>query len=209
MRTALYIDGFNLYYAALKDDPAVKWLDVRAMASGALSPKNAIVRTRYFTAKVSGSPGDPGAPTRQDAYLRALAAHIPNFSAHFGKFRTEKRRRPLVSPVAGATTAEVWERCEKGSDVNLAVNLVHDAWNNLYDCAVVVSNDSDLAEALFLVRTLGKVVGVLTCRSRPTDELARQASFYRRITRTHLTHSQLPDPVPSPTGPIHRPAVWA
>jgi len=40
---------------------------------------------------------------------------------------------------------------EKGSDVNLAVHLLNDAWLNLYDCAVVISNDSDLAESCRLV----------------------------------------------------------
>ena len=33
----------------------------------------------------------------------------------------------------------------KGSDVNLAVHLLNDGWLDAYDCAVVISNDSDLA----------------------------------------------------------------
>jgi uncharacterized LabA/DUF88 family protein len=49
-------------------------------------------------------------------------------------------------------TAEVIHTEEKGSDVNLGVHLVNDAWLNRYDCAVVVSNDSDLAEAISLVK---------------------------------------------------------
>ena len=41
---------------------------------------------------------------------------------------------------------------EKGTDVNLAVNLLNDMWLDKYDCAVIISNDSDLAEAMCLVR---------------------------------------------------------
>ena len=41
---------------------------------------------------------------------------------------------------------EVIKTEEKGSDVNLAVHLLNDAWLDRYECAVVVSNDSDLAE---------------------------------------------------------------
>lgn len=41
---------------------------------------------------------------------------------------------------------------EKGSDVNLAVHPLNDGWLDAYDCAVVVSNDSDLAEAMRLVK---------------------------------------------------------
>jgi uncharacterized LabA/DUF88 family protein len=45
------------------------------------------------------------------------------------------------------------EREEKGSDVNLASYLLLDAFNREYDLAVVVSNDSDLAEPIRLVRS--------------------------------------------------------
>ena len=44
-------------------------------------------------------------------------------------------------------TVKVWKNEEKGSDVNIAVHVLNDAWQNAHDCAVVVSNDSDLAEA--------------------------------------------------------------
>ena len=98
MRTAIYVDGFNLYYSLLKLEPSLRWLDIRAMAQGALRPQNTIVLTRYFTAKVAATPSNPGAPTRQDAYLRALAAHVPNLAVHVGTFRTERRRRPLAAP---------------------------------------------------------------------------------------------------------------
>ena len=40
---------------------------------------------------------------------------------------------------------------EKGSDVNLATRLVHDAHRDAYEGALVVSNDSDLNEALRIV----------------------------------------------------------
>ena len=33
---------------------------------------------------------------------------------------------------------------EKASDVNLAVHLLNDSWLNAYDCAIVVTNDSDI-----------------------------------------------------------------
>jgi hypothetical protein len=38
----------------------------------------------------------------------------------------------------------VWKNEEKGSDVNLAVHLLDDSWRSGFDCAVIVSNDSDL-----------------------------------------------------------------
>ena len=49
-------------------------------------------------------------------------------------------------------TVNVIKTEEKGSDVNLAVHLLNDAWLNKYECAVIVSNDSDMAEAMRLVK---------------------------------------------------------
>jgi len=57
---------------------------------------------------------------------------------------------------------QVWKNEEKGSDVNLAVHLLNDAWKNEYDCAVVVSNDSDLAESMRLAKQHNKVIGLIT-----------------------------------------------
>ena len=46
---------------------------------------------------------------------------------------------------------EVIRNEEKGSDVNRTLNLLNDGWLNAYDCGVVASNDSDVAEAMRLV----------------------------------------------------------
>jgi len=49
-RVTVYIDGFNLYYALLKPNRAVRWLDLAALGS-ALRPADTVT-VRYFTAKV-------------------------------------------------------------------------------------------------------------------------------------------------------------
>jgi hypothetical protein len=33
MRTIVYIDGFNLYFRLLQKRPALKWLNIKALAS--------------------------------------------------------------------------------------------------------------------------------------------------------------------------------
>lgn len=50
----------------------------------------------------------------------------------------------------------------KGSDVNLAAHMLWDGFRRDYECAVVVSNDSDLLEPIRIVRReLGIPVGVI------------------------------------------------
>ena len=65
MRTFVYVDGFNLYYGALKGT-AFKWLDPVALLKRILQPHHDIVKLKYFTARVSGTPADQSKPQRQD-----------------------------------------------------------------------------------------------------------------------------------------------
>lgn len=95
---------------------------------------------------------------------------------------------------------------EKGSDVNLAVHLLNDAWHDRFECGVVISNDSDLAEAIKLTRENGKKVGVITTLRRPTFKLMNEATFYRRIKVNDLKKCLLPDNIPGTT--IRKPACW-
>ena len=92
--------------------------------------------------------------------------------------------------------------------MNLAVHLLHDAWNNKFDCAVIVSNDSDLAEPVRIVKCeLKKAVGIIIPGSgRPSKELCRFATFVKPIWKSALAASQLPQTIPGTS--IHKPTDW-
>ena len=148
--TNLYIDGFNLYYRALKDTP-FRWLDLRKLAE-TLFPQDTIHKICYFTARLDSRPGNPNQPRRQLVYLRALST-LPALDVYYGVFRSGVKRRPLAQPVPGLPThVLVKESEEKGSDVNLATRLLIDGFKGEYEQAVVVSNDADFAGAMRSVR---------------------------------------------------------
>ena len=115
---------------------------------------------------------------------------------------------PLKRPVGGTRMAEVIKTEEKGSDVNLAVHLLNDAWRKAYDCAVVVTNDSDIAEAMRLVRLHHSIrIGLLTPGTgRSSQQLRAHAHFLRHIRPNALANSQLPDPIPGTN--IRKPSRW-
>ena len=75
MKTIVYVDGFNLYYGALRGTP-YKWLDVVALCR-ALLPRHEVTGVKYFTARVSPRESDPQQRTRQQVYLRAIQARSP------------------------------------------------------------------------------------------------------------------------------------
>lgn len=126
MSTAVYIDAFNLYYGSLKGTDC-KWLDLSKMMS-LLLPNQNITEIRYFTAKISAKPYDPGAPLRQQAYLSALET-LGNVSIHYGRYQSNIVKMPLANPARGQSRmVEVIKSEEKGSDVNLATHLLVDAF---------------------------------------------------------------------------------
>jgi hypothetical protein len=100
MRTWVYVDGFNLYYGAVKGTQ-FKWLNILKLAQHVLPSSHVVERVKYFTAHVSGA-ADPDAPRRQHAYLSALRT-IPEIEIHFGRFLAKTIWRPITNfPVAGA-----------------------------------------------------------------------------------------------------------
>ena len=209
MITNLYIDGFNLYYRALKDT-SFRWLDLCKLAES-LFPKDTINRVCYFTARLDARPNNPAQPQRQQAYLRALAT-LPGLETHYGAFRSGIKRRPLVEPVLGLPShVLVRDSEEKGSDVNLATRLLVDGFNGEYEQAVVVSNDADFASAMRYVRDdLGFRVTLVNPDPKNTSpkDLAEAATYVKRLWKSHLRRSLLPDMLMDEVGPITKPAGW-
>ena len=209
MKTNFYIDGFNLYYRALKDTP-FKWLDLRKLAE-TLFPRDTVNQICYFTAKIDARPNDPGQPQRQQAYLRVLHT-LPGFQVHYGLFKTRIKNRPLAFPLEGLPEyVDVLNTEEKGSDVNLATRLLADGFRCVYEQAVVISKDSDLASAIRCFRDdLNLQICVVNPdRRRPIQRPLREAAtFVKTIRRHHLENCQFPEELTDESGLINRPSEW-
>ena len=206
--TNVYIDGFNLFYGALKGSP-YKWLDLDAVCRRLL-PKHRIGRIRYFTAIVAARPQDPSGPDRQRVYLRALET-MPHVSVHLGHFLTSYVRMPLIAPPPGGPrTVGVIKTEEKGSDVNLATYLLLDAFRRDCEAAVIVTNDSDLKEPIRVVRhELGMPVGVVNPGDpRKRSRALLDVTFFKQLRPSILPACQLPDALSDQHGTIRKPAAW-
>lgn len=207
MITNIYIDGFNFYYGALRKTPH-RWVDPNQMCR-LLLPNNRIGEIKYFTALVSARPNDLDQPVRQQLYLRALAT-LPNVSIHLGHFLTHEISMPLVVPTGQPQQyARVIKTEEKGSDVNLATHLLHDAHLGRFDIAVVISNDSDLLAPIRIVREeLGKKVGILNPQKNPSRALLPHIDFIKQIRQGVLSASQFPSPLSDANGRFTKPSAW-
>jgi uncharacterized LabA/DUF88 family protein len=204
MKTNIYVDGFNLYYGALKGT-SYRWLDIAKLCAIML-PRDQIVEIKYFTALVSPRPSNPDQATRQQTYLRALQT-IPNLRIIYGHFLSHEIMMPLAPPKSGY--AKVIKTEEKGSDVNIAVHLVSDAYKNAFDAAVVLSNDSDLLPPIkFVKEDLGKLVGILNPQKHPSAVLTAMAHFVKNIRPTVLANSQFPSSLQDAKGIFTKPISW-
>lgn len=128
---------------------------------------------------------DPESPNRQRIYLKALRTMPPKkVTIVEGKMELSRQHMRLVRPQAGSpSVVQVYRLCEKKTDVNLASDLISDAFLGHYDQAVVCSNDSDFAPAMAAVRKycpdvrLGLVVPIYQPQSWRATKTPHQFSF--------------------------------
>jgi len=207
IKTSIYIDAFNLYYGSIKGTK-FHWLDLHKFCQLIL-PAHEIAHIKYFTAMVKARPHDLQEPIRQHTYLRALKT-LPNLEVILGHYLSHEVSMPLANPELGKPKfARVIKTEEKGSDVNLATHLLHDAHLNRYECAVVISNDSDLVEPIRIVASdLKKKVGVLNPQQHPSRELLKVATFFKQIRPAALAASQFLPELNDHKGPFHIPDRW-
>ena len=79
----------------------------------------------------------------------------------------------------------------------------------MYDLAVLVSNDSDLAEPLRIITgEMGKKVGILNPQKKPSRELSKYALFQKQIRAGALAACQFPSQIQDKHGIIHKPVTW-
>ncbi len=200
-RVIAYVDGFNLYFG-LKESGWRRyyWLDIHALVANILPPGSSLLDVKYFTARVDAPEGKR---VRQNTYLEALQAATACKTV-FGKYQPELTH---CSHCGGETRIPK----EKMTDVNIAVEMMADAFDDRFDTAMLVSGDSDLTPPVRHIRHRfpGKRVVVAFPPKRHSIELERASSGSFVIARSRLRDSQLPDAIAKPDGYIlRRPERW-
>lgn len=203
-RVVVYIDGFNLYYG-LKEKKWRRyyWLDLCKFAEKLLRPHQKLQMVRYFTTRIANDPNDPDKKKRQDTYIEALET-LPDLTIHFGQFLSKKRTCPQCG-----NTWQTYE--EKMTDVNIAVELLGDAQDDLFHTAIIVSADSDLVGPVRAVRKRypDKRLVVAFPPKRASKELPKVAIGCIRVNQSMLKNSQLPKKIIKPNSHVlERPSTW-
>jgi hypothetical protein len=215
MKTVVYVDGFNLYYGLLRGT-AFKWLDLFGLFQDhVLGPAMHVETVRYYTAPVKGSASDdPESPWRQQTYLRALKAYhgdrIEIIQGYIARTTPILRLLNALQDVS-VSKVRVVQFTEKETDVNLAADLISDAWLGRCEQAVICSNDRDLVGALAAVRRdhpgieIGLVAPVRDQRY-VSCYLGKLAHWHKAICPWHIARAQLPERIPGTV--LRCPNAW-
>ena len=158
-KTIVYIDGFNLFYGVLRWTP-YKWLDLEKLFNKLLK-NNDIIEIKYFTAIVKGSETNKSRKPNQINYINAIKNQTSCLRVIEGHFldNVQKIGKDVDPP---HVLRKIMTREEKWTDVNLAIHIVNDVHTRDFDCVCLVSNDSDLAEALKISQDNEKSVVLIT-----------------------------------------------
>lgn len=213
-RAWVYVDGFNLYYGALKDTP-LRWLNPLALAAH-LFPAFDCVGCKYFSATLSARAGSDDQVRRQALYWRALRT-VPSLEVIEGHFKVRKTWARVAHPPPDRV--EIIRAEEKGSDVNLASHLLVDVLTGATSAALVISGDSDLVTPIgMLTRRFGRTVGVINPqrlsgpnlrRLRGSSQLKQVSSHYRGgLTWSQLAKAQFPAELSDGQGIFRVPVEW-
>jgi 6-hydroxy-3-succinoylpyridine 3-monooxygenase len=235
LRTRIYIDGCNFYYGCLRGTPH-KWLDLLPLFVKHILP-SALVKDgdghirqstllpspsiKFFTAKiiesVARAPDSVSSQARYHTALRKL--HDGRIELIEGYYAVNKMKVKIVDAEdpdrapRECQEIQAWKVEEKQSDVNLALQVYHDAITGQIDHAVIVTNDTDIAPALEMIRAhtnvlIGVVVPTTDHTRPPNTDLVKLAHWTRRhINANELAACQLPRVIQGKR-PTTKPESW-
>jgi hypothetical protein len=200
-RVIVYIDGFNLYFGLkTKGWRRYYWLDVELLAKNLLKDDQNLIKVNYFTSRISMPPDKK---KRQATYLEALQT-LSNTEIFYGHY--------LTNTIECKRCGNIFPRPnEKMTDVNIAIEMLTDAFQDKFDKAILISADSDLSGPLKKIKQLftNKKVLVAFPPERYSFELEKIAHSSFTIGRKKFAGSVFPDEITKPDGfVLQRPDHW-
>ena len=205
VRAAFYIDGFNLYHAIDElNKPYLKWISLIDLAT-ILIPKKSehIVKLIYCTAFY---PNAFEKRQRNEKYTKA--------QRFFGGGRIEIVMGHYVDETLQCrSSGNIWNKpTEKETDFNVALALIDDAYQDIFDHAYLVTNDSDQAATakVFAKRFPHKrLTSVCPPGRRHSKHILEYCQSSALITLDHLEKALMESQILTQGGLILRPADYA
>lgn len=168
-RVLILIDGSNFYFK-LKDQKFENLLkfDFQNFAK-MIARKDNIIDARYYIGRV-----------RQDGTKR-VDKMVANQQRLFALLKKNNFRYVLGYLLK---TDDVYH--EKGVDVQIAIDIVEAAYENLCDRIVLISSDTDLIPAILKAIKKGQTVEYVGFSHQPSKAMINCCSKYRLLTKKDI-----------------------
>lgn len=191
-KAALYIDGFNLYHSIVDHgEPWLKWCNLWHLGEILCRPHRAqLVKVAFCTAV----PDEAGS-SRDN--------HITYNSALRASGVTVVTGHHMMEPSG--------KRLEKQSDINLALELILDACDDLYDIAILLTADSDQTATArrFKERFPGKkLVAISTLGRDVPAKIKSYTKHHSPLRLPQIEEALFGDHVKGAKGTILRPKAY-
>ena len=211
-----FVDGFNLYHALERFEPAepvadphryqkYKWLCLTSLMNRFVASKSEkLVGVELFTAYPNWHNTD-AKRLRHETFVsaqRERGVHVT-----FGEFKPK-------TVICQSTCRQAFQTyVEKQTDINIAVSLI--GFANLYDKAILLTADSDQVPTINLLKRMypEKRYAVMPPIGRGAKDLQRVCHQSFKMTEAHLVACQLQNPLPvvrnqKTVGYLVKPTVW-
>ncbi|MDB2439386.1 NYN domain-containing protein [Hellea sp.] len=189
LRASVYIDGFNLYYPIHEmGEDFMKWSSLWEI-SELLSEKGGCeLQKVVFCTAVPREPDDK------------RARHNTFNTAQAGQGVTVIKGHHVWDDTAGKYS-------EKQSDINVALSLLMDAEDDLYDAAYLISADSDQAATARVFKERHpkkKLICVAPPSRNPPTKCVAYADFSFTMKKDLIERCIMDNIVPTPSGAMVR-----
>lgn len=157
-RVCVFVDGSGFYFS-LKRNNRLTRVDYFELSKALVGPDREFIRTYYYN-----SAHDPTLSPEQwkiqQPFLESLNK-TPNLETRLGRL--------VPTPEGGLK--------ERGTSIKLAADLVYYAAKDLFDTAIVVTEDTDFSHCILQAKELGKQVEVCLFRDNQPRELLQAGDF--------------------------------
>lgn len=146
----IFIDGSNVFFDWGKANPG-KQMDVEKYIQLVKSkyPNIDFIRTYYFTSETENN----------KAFLQQINK-IPYCQVITGRLqekpiKIEEKYELKCNKCGASVTGKITTKTDKGTDVNIAVEMLKHAYEKSYDIAILISRDADFVGVAKIIKNLG------------------------------------------------------
>jgi uncharacterized LabA/DUF88 family protein len=167
LRVSIFLDANNFknrVYEAIQKRPN-KDFDFDKLVK-ILVGNRLLITVNYYSALPS-SEHCYLSPYKEEKYLLDLLVRKRNFRVQAGFYDIE-------------------HSVEKGTDVNLSIDMLNGAYHDAYDVCILISADQDYKKVINTVRNMGKIVELALPEKAKAGELIKCTDYFIGLTNSEL-----------------------